>query len=119
MTLSVDFVQGADAMAPGLSRAQGPLLDALADMPSLQMRPLRFSVRRSAFLFPTIYGPLPLRVAASRATVVHLANSWYAHVAPLVRRPVVVTCHDLIEWGEITSGQRRVRAHRRFHTAAW
>jgi glycosyltransferase involved in cell wall biosynthesis len=119
VTLSVDFVQGADAMAPGLSRAQVPLLDALATMPSLQMRPLRFPIRRSAFLFPAIYGPLPLWLAASNATVVHLANSWYAHVVPLVRKPVVVTCHDLIEWEEITSGQRRVRPHRRFHTAAW
>jgi glycosyltransferase involved in cell wall biosynthesis len=119
VTLSVEFVQGIDSVAPGLSRAQGPLLDALAGMPSLQIHPLCFSIRRSAFLFPTIYGPFPLRLATSNATMVHLANSWYAHVVPLVRQPVIVTCHDLIEWQEITSGQRRVRPHRRFHTAAW
>jgi glycosyltransferase involved in cell wall biosynthesis len=119
VTLSVDFVQGADAIAPGLSRAQVPLLDALATMPSLQVRPLQFPIRRATFLFPTIYGPFPLWLAVSNATLVHLANSWYAHVVPLIRQPVVVTCHDLIEWEEVTSGQRRVRPHRRFHTAAW
>jgi len=119
VTLSVDFVQGADAIAPGLSRAQVPLLEALATVPSLQVRPLRFSIRRSALLFPTMYGPFPVWLAASNAAVVHLANSWYAHVVPLVRQPVVVTCHDLIEWEEISFGHRRVRLHRRFHNAAW
>jgi glycosyltransferase involved in cell wall biosynthesis len=120
VTLSIDFVQGADAIAPGLSRAQGSLLDELMFVPWLQMRPLRFPVRRAALLFPTVYGPLPLRLMASQANVIHLANSWYAHVVPVLRRHrVVVTCHDLIEWEEITTGRRQVRPHRRVHTAAW
>jgi glycosyltransferase involved in cell wall biosynthesis len=119
VTLSVDFVQGADAMAPGLSRAQEPLLEELQTIPSLRLTPVRFPLHRAALLFPTVYGPLPLRLIAGRARVIHLTNSWYAHVVPVMRRPVVVTCHDLIEWEEITTGRRHVRPHRRFHTAAW
>ena len=106
-------------MAPGLTRAQEPLLEALSTMPEFQLRPVRFAPSRPSLLFPTVYGPFPLQLAASRAGVIHLANSWYAHVVPVLRRPVVVTCHDLIEWRDIASGRRRVRLHRRFHTAAW
>ena len=118
MTVRVDFLQGADSIAPGLSRAQRPLLEALRSETAFDVRPVRFSLTRPELLFPAVYGPLPLWLRLRRASLVHIANGWYAHLVPLVGAPVVVTCHDLIELESLLSHELHVKPHRRFHIRA-
>jgi glycosyltransferase involved in cell wall biosynthesis len=118
MKITVDFVQGIDALAPGLSRAQQPLLGALRRIVDIEVRPVRLPVMTRRMLFPLIYGPLPITLLARRAQVTHLPNSWYAHLVPVLRSPVIVTCHDLIEGDEIRRGERKVKPHRRWHQRA-
>lgn len=118
MTLTVDVVRGADVVAPGLSRAQAPLLDALKSMPEFVIRPVEFHSNNSKLLFPYVYGPLPARLSLRRADLVHIASTWYAHLIPLLRTPVVVTCHDLIEISSRRGQARTGKFHRRFHARA-
>jgi glycosyltransferase involved in cell wall biosynthesis len=114
----VDFLEGADGVAPGLSRVQAPLLQTLQANGAFAMRPVRFPIRKDALLFPFVYGPLPVWLAARRASLLHITNSWYAHVVPLIPKPVVVTCHDLIQLEDALSDHNDLKPHRRFHARA-
>lgn len=118
MTVGIDFLQGVDAMAPGLSRAQLPLLEALQADGRYDMRPVRFSVGPPSLLFPIVYGPLPAWLALRSAPLLHITNAWYAHLIPLISKPVIVTCHDLIERENLSSGEQLAKPHRRFHSRA-
>jgi glycosyltransferase involved in cell wall biosynthesis len=118
MTTRVDFLQGADAMAPGLLRAGQTLLEALGNDPRYDVRPIRFRIYSSKLLFPFVYGALPVWLAARRSPLLHITNSWYAHVVPLLRTPAVVTCHDLIQLEDAFDHRTRLKPHRRFHLLA-
>ncbi|MDQ2744477.1 MAG: glycosyltransferase family 4 protein [Chloroflexota bacterium] len=118
MRLDVDFVQGADILAPGLSRAQRPLIEGMAQDERFRLRPITFPSNAGSMLFPYAYGPLAARLWASQAPLVHIANSWYGHLVPLIRRPSIVNCHDLIELEEMETGERPMKPHRRFHLRA-
>lgn len=115
MTAEVDFLEGADAVAPGLSRVQGPLLEMLQRDGKFVVSPVRFPIKKDALLFPFVYGPLPLWLAIRPASLLHITNSWYAHVVPLIPKPVVVTCHDLIQLEDALSNDTDLKPHRRFH----
>jgi glycosyltransferase involved in cell wall biosynthesis len=114
----LDFVCGADGLAPGLARAEAPLLQGLRENRGYLVRTLSLPTDAGALLFGYSYGILPIQLWARRRGLVYIANSWYAHVVPIIQRPSVVTCHDLIEYHEKESGERAYRAHRRFHLRA-
>lgn len=118
MTVDVDFVRGADVLAPGLSRAEEPLLREMASEGPFRLRPLTFPRERGSELFAYSYSALPAALLLRRAPLVHIANSWYAHVVPMLQAPSIVTCHDLIELEEMEDGSRPMKAHRRFHVRA-
>lgn len=118
MKPTVDFVLGADSMAAGLSRAQRPLLAELRRSDAFSLRSVHFHVSNPKLLFPFVYGPLPLWLTMRRPNLIHLANSWYAHLVPLLPAPVVVTCHDLIELERAEDPESKLKAHRRFHARA-
>lgn len=115
--LRLHFVQGADVIAPGLSRAQMPLLRALRALPGVDVRAHTFPTVNARALFPYMYGPLPVSLLASRPHLVHIASSPYAHVVPLLRAPTVVTCYDLVEL-EDARERGHTKPHREFHLRA-
>lgn len=113
----IDFVQGADVIAPGLSRAEGPLVEALQARADIQLRRHTFHSVNARVLFPYMYAALPVEILLSDSDLVHVASSWYAHIVPLIRRPTVVTCYDLAELEDArTTG--RSKPHREFHMRA-
>lgn len=116
-SLHLDILQGADVLAPGLSRAQLPLLRALKADESFTVTRWRFHSIKAPALFPYMYGPLALRTAFSRAAILHVANAWYAHVVPLAHVPTLVTCYDLVELQEAETASY-VKPHRRLHYRA-
>ncbi|MBV9278464.1 MAG: glycosyltransferase family 4 protein [Chloroflexi bacterium] len=115
---AVDFVLEPAERAPGLSRAQEPLLRALARSGDYQLRPVNPAPGPEKLWFPALYGLLPARLLARGARLVHVGNAWYAHLVPLLRAPGVVTCHDVIELKDLRSGARAYRPHRAFHIEA-
>jgi glycosyltransferase involved in cell wall biosynthesis len=116
--LRVDFLQGLTTPAPGVARAQEPLVHALSTYSRYEMHLLRFPAKSARLWFPLLYGPMPAWLAIRRPALVHIGNAWYAHLVPLLRKPTIVTCHDLIELTELESGSRHFRPHRRFHIRA-
>lgn len=114
----VDFLQGLDAYAPGVTRAQEPLVEALSRDRRYNMHLIRFSTVSPRFWFPMLYGSLPARLAMQRSSLTHIGNSWYAHLVPLLSSPTIVTCHDVIELDELLSNRRHLRPHRKFHVQA-
>lgn len=118
VTIEVDFVQGADVLAPGLSRAEEPLLREMAKDGAFRLLPVTFRQDRGSALFTYSYSVLPARLLLRPAPLTHIANSWYGHLVPFARGPSIVTCHDLIELEEMESGIRHVKSHRRFHLRA-
>lgn len=118
MTIEVDFVQGADVLAPGLSRAEEPLLREMAKDGRFRLLPVTFRHDRGSALFAYSYSVLPARLLFRPAPLTHITNSWYGHMVPLLRGPSIVTCHDLIELEEMESGVRPMKPHRRFHLRA-
>jgi len=118
VTIQVDFVEGVATSAPGVQRAQGPLASALGSLPQYDVREIRYTVSNPRLLFPFIYGPFPVALALRHVDLSHIANAWYAHVVPVLRRAIIVTCHDLIEIEEMESGERTYSAHRRLHMRA-
>jgi glycosyltransferase involved in cell wall biosynthesis len=116
--IRVDFIQGLTIPAPGLFRAQEPLVRALEAYTRYDVSLLRFSTISPRLWFPYLYGPIPMRLTLRHASLVHVGNGWYGHLVPLLRSPAIVTCHDLIELEESRTGLRRLRPHRRFHIEA-
>lgn len=101
-----------------MSRVEQPLLQALRLDARFVIRRVGILPGDARLLFPSVYGPVPLRLAFRRAALTHLTSSWCAHVVPLLRNPTVVTCHDLIELEDLESGARPFKPHRRFHVQA-
>jgi glycosyltransferase involved in cell wall biosynthesis len=118
MTSRVDFVQGADALAPGIARVQQPLLAALSTHSDYDIRPLTFPTLEPRLLFPYMYGLLPAELLLDRAGLVHFGNTSYAHLVPLLKTPAVVTCHHPMEPASLEQGGARARLHWRFHFRA-
>lgn len=118
MTVRVDFLEGVDIGASGTTRALRPLAEALKVYQQLEIHELRYSTPDTRLLFPFVYGALPPLLALRRSNLLHVGNAWYGHLTPLVPRPTVVTCHDLIELEELEDGERRPGLHRRFHIRA-
>jgi len=114
----VTFIQGADALAPGLSRTQDALITALSSEHGFTIRRLRFPSYSYRLLLPYMYGPLPATTILSRPALVHLGSSWYSHLIPLLPVPAIVTCHDLIELDTLRRDPASLEPHRRFHARA-
>ena len=117
-TLTVNFLEGLAADAPGLARAQEPLVEALSRATPYNIRVVRFAAPNGRLWFPTLYSAMPAWFAFQRARLTHIGNSWYAHLVPIVQGPTIVTCHDVIELEEMESGARHFRPHRRLHVRA-
>jgi glycosyltransferase involved in cell wall biosynthesis len=96
-------------------RAGQTLLEALGADPRYDVQPIRFRISSGKLLFPFVYGGLPVWLAMRRSPLLHITNSWYAHVVPLLTTPVVVTCHDLIQLEDALGDRTRLKLHRRFH----
>jgi glycosyltransferase involved in cell wall biosynthesis len=116
--LHVDFLQGLATPAPGVSRAQEPLVSAMSAYSRYEIQLLRFPAMSARLWFPLLYGPMPVWLSVRRPVLVQIGNAWYAHLVPLLRGPTIVTCHDLIELTELESGSRQFSPHRRFHIHA-
>lgn len=118
MTVRVDFVQGADALAPGIFRVQKPLLETLASYPAYDIHRLSFPTMEPRRLFPYLYGLLPAQLLARHSPLVHIGNASYAHVIPLLKNPVVITCHHPIDRADLEQGGQRPKPHWLFHLRA-
>jgi len=118
MVVAVDYVQGADMLAPGLARAEGPVLRGLEQDGRFSMRPIRYDSLEGRHLFPYMYGPLPISLHRGAADLIHIANIWYAHLVLTTYRPTIVTCHDLIEIGKAPPEAPRAKPHRQLHYRA-
>lgn len=112
---TVNFVVGADALAPGVSRVISPLLEGLAACRRFEIRPLRFPTMKPAAFYPYLFAGLPLQLLARPASLAHFGNAWYAHAVPLIPYPSIVTCHHQIGPEDLHQGGRTARGHRRAH----
>lgn len=112
---SVNFVVGADALAPGVSRVVSPLLEGLIASRSFEMRPMRFPTLKPAAFYPYLFAGLPLQLLSRPASLAHFGNAWYAHVASWIPSPTVVTCHHQIGEEDLQQGSNQVSLHRRLH----
>jgi glycosyltransferase involved in cell wall biosynthesis len=114
----VNFLEGMATHAPGVARAQESLVEALSQATQYDIRATRFTVPDPRLWFPTLYGVMPAWFALNMAPLTHIGNAWYGHLVPLLKRPTIVTCFDVIELEELQSGARRFRVHRKFHVQA-